>query len=110
VAWNISDLGSTATTQGKDRKPEVTGTFETLDHSDQPAGIKGLGETKVTGKKYGTDDPGITPEAGLGTNKRQPANDEEDAQSEASAWISRERREIERKRRAEAVELGAGGE
>jgi hypothetical protein len=39
-----------------------------------------------------------------------PASAEEDAQGEASEWELWERREREEERRAEAKELGAGGE
>jgi hypothetical protein len=38
--------------------------------------------------------------------RRVPAPDEEDAQSEASEWELRERREREEERRAEAEQLG----
>ena len=47
MAWNISGLGGTATSQGKDGNPQITGTLEALDHRGQVAGSKGLGKTHV---------------------------------------------------------------
>ena len=47
MAWNISGLGGTATSQGKDGNPQITGALEALDHRGQVAGSKGLGRIHV---------------------------------------------------------------